>query len=111
MNTYYVFIRPKLFVVYEYIDARKPMSCAYLIKVTESNRRISCFYEQCEGGAGRSSRSKPIRRDRAHINPRSPKYLEWNLAKEELGGFFSIKIRDFKSWKMLKLLNFRFPEE
>jgi len=32
----------------------------------------------------------------------SPKFLEWNSAKEKLKGFFSIKIRNFELWKMHK---------
>jgi len=39
-----------------------------------------------------------------------PKYLEWNLAKEELEGTFPIKKRNFKLKKMPKSINFRFPE-
>ena len=38
-----------------------------------------------------------------------PKYLEWNYLKRSLK-IFPTKVRNFKLWKMAKLLNFRFPE-
>jgi len=44
------------------------------------------------------------------LTPNSPKYLEWNLAEEKLGGIFYFHIRNFKLWKMPKLLNYKFPE-
>ena len=40
----------------------------------------------------------------------SPKYLEWNLASNRNSRDFSLEIRNFKLWKIAKLLDFRFPE-
>jgi len=40
----------------------------------------------------------------------SPQYLEWNQAQDQLEGFFSIKLQNFKLRIMPKRLNFGFSE-
>jgi len=45
------------------------------------------------------------------FNPLQPEVFGEKFSFREIGRIFSVKIRNFKLWKMPKLLNFTFPEE
>jgi len=44
------------------------------------------------------------------FNPQQPKVFGIKFGSREIKKIFSIELRNFKLWKMPKLLNFRFPE-
>jgi len=44
------------------------------------------------------------------LNPLQPKVFGVKFSLREIQMIFPIKLRNFKQWKMPKLLNFRFPE-
>jgi len=43
------------------------------------------------------------------IDPKQPKVFGVKFSLREIGGIFFIKIRNFKLWKIPKLINFGFP--